>query len=80
MSEITVTVAAILYYKFERNISPFIQKITRIIPDWIRFGGSLLFFLVMMNDTLLYVALITVAFWSRKQVLQDEKEHATMSE
>ena len=79
-SEITVTVAAILYYKFEKNISPYIQKVTRIIPDWIRFGGSLLFFLVMMNDTLLYVVLITAAFWSRKQVLQDEKERATMSE
>ena len=79
-SEITVTVAAILYYKFERNISPFIQKITSRIPDWIRFGGSFLFFLVMINDTLLYVVLIAAAFWSRKQVLQDEKERATMSE
>ena len=79
-SEITVTVAAILYYKFERNISPFIQKITSRIPDWIRFGGSLLFFVVMINDTLLYVVLIAAAFWSRKQVLQDEKERATMSE
>ena len=79
-SEITVPVAAILYYKFERNISPFIQKITSRIPDWIRFGGSFLFFLVMINDTLLYVVLIAAAFWSRKQVLQDEKERATMSE
>ena len=79
-SEITVTVAAILYYKFERNISPFIQKITSKIPDWIRFGGSFLFFLVMINDTLLYVVLIAAAFWSRKQVLQDEKERATISE
>ena len=79
-SEITVTVAAILYYKFERNISPFIQKITSRIPDWIRFGGSFLFFLVMINDTLLYVVLIAAAFWSRKQVLQDEKERATISE
>ena len=79
-SEITVTVAAILYYKFERNISPFIQKITSRIPEWIRFGGSFLFFLVMINDTLLYVVLIGAAFWSRKQVLQDKKERATMSE
>ena len=79
-SEITVTVAAILYYKFERNISPFIQKITSRIPDWIRFGGSFLFFLVMINDTLLYVVLIAAAFWSRKQVLQDEKERATIKE
>ena len=79
-SEITVTVAAIFYYKFERNISPFIQKITSRIPDWIRFGGSFLFFLVMINDTLLYVVLIAAAFWSRKQVLQDEKERATISE
>ena len=79
-SEITVTVAAILYYKFEKNISPFIQKITSRIPDWIRFGGSFLFFLVMINDTLLYVVLIAAAFWSRKQVLQDEKERATINE
>ena len=32
------------------------------------------------NDTLLYAVLIGAAFWSRKQVLQDEKERATMSE
>ena len=80
MSEITVTVAAILYYKFERNISPFIQRITKRIPDTLRYGGSFLFFLVMIDDTLFYVLLIAAAFWSRKQVLQDEKERATMSE
>ena len=82
MSEITVTLAAILYFKFEKKIAPVIGRLTKRLPNWLRFGGSLIFFLVMIDDTLFYFALIALAFWSSKQVrkktvtppLQDEEE------
>ena len=82
MSEITVTLAAILYFKFEKKIAPVVGKLTKRLPNWLRFGGSVIFFLVMIDDTLFYFALIALAFWSSKQVrkktvtptLQDEEE------
>ena len=82
MSEITVTLAAILYFKFEKKIAPVIGRLTKRLPNWLRFGGSFIFFLVMIDDTLFYFALIALAFWSSKQVrkktvtppLQDEEE------
>jgi hypothetical protein len=33
MSEITVTLAAILYFKFEKKISPVVGKLTKRLPD-----------------------------------------------
>ena len=82
MSEITVTLTAILYFKFEKKIAPVVGKLTKRLPNWLRFGGSVIFFLVMIDDTLFYFALIALAFWSSKQVrkktvtptLQDEEE------
>ena len=68
MSEITVTLAAILYFKFEKKISPVVGKLTKRLPDWLRYGGSVIFFLVMIDDTIFYFALIALAFWSSKQV------------
>ena len=68
MSEITVTLTAILYFKFEKKIAPVVGKLTKRLPNWLRFGGGLIFFLVMIDDTLFYFALIALAFWSSKQV------------
>ena len=67
MSEITVTLAAILYFKFEKKIAPVVGRLTKRLPNWLRFGGGLVFFLVMIDDTLFYFALIALAFWSSKQ-------------
>ena len=82
MSEITVTIAALLYFKFEKKIRPIFGRLTKRLPDWLRYGGSIVFFLVMIDDTLFYFALIALAFWSSKLVkndsgtppLQDEME------
>ncbi|QPB08165.1 hypothetical protein PQC11_gp163 [Synechococcus phage S-H9-1] len=71
VSEITVTVAAILYFKFEKRIAPVIQKLTKRVPDFFKYGGSILFFLVMIDDTLFYGLLIALAFWSAKQVKKE---------
>tara|TARA_B100001287_G_scaffold268305_1_gene264429 strand:- start:349 stop:738 length:390 start_codon:yes stop_codon:yes gene_type:complete len=68
MSEITVTVAALLYFKFEKRIRPAIGRLTGRLPDWIRYGGSFIFFLVMIDDTLFYFALIAVGLWSSRMV------------
>ena len=68
MSEITVTLAAILYFKFENRIAPVVGKLTKRLPNWLRFGGSVIFFLVMIDDTLFYFALIALAFWSSRQI------------
>ena len=81
MSEITVTLAAILFFKFENKIRPLIAKAVTPLPDWIRYGGSIIFFLVMIDDTLFYFALIALAFWSSKQVqksLPEDQDHATI--
>ena len=71
MSEITVTLAAILYFKFENKIRPLIAKALTPLPDWLKYGGSVIFFLVMIDDTLFYFALIALAFWSAKQVKKE---------
>lgn len=76
MSEITVTLGALLYFKFEKRIRPVIEKLTSRLPDWLRYGSSIIFFLVMIDDTLFYFALIALAFWSSKQV---KKESGTPS-
>ena len=74
MSEITVTLGALLYFKFEKRIRPVIEKLTRRLPDWLRYGGSIIFFLVMIDDTLFYFALIALAFWSNKQVEKSNRD------
>ena len=71
MSEITVTLAAILFFKFENRIRPLLAKAVKPLPDWLRYGGSIIFFLVMIDDTLFYFALIALAFWSSKQVKKE---------
>ena len=72
-SEITVTLAAILYFKFEKRIAPVFQKLTKRLPDWLRYGGSIIFFLVMIDDTIFYFALMALAFWSSRQVKKLEE-------
>lgn len=68
MSEITVTVAALLYFKYEKFFRSVIGRLTSRVPDWLRYGGSILFFLVMIDDTLFYVTFIVLAFWSTRMV------------
>ena len=76
-SEITVTIAWILYFKFESKIAPQIQKVTKRLPDYLRYGGSVVFFLVMIDDTLFYAALIIAAFYCTKEARKLKKEEQT---
>ena len=79
MSEITVTLGAILYFKFENKVRPVIGRLTNRLPDWLKYGGSIVFFLVMIDDTLFYFALIAMAFWCSRQ-LPKHRDHATIDE
>ena len=63
MSEIVVTLGAILYFKYETKVRPVIGRLTKRLPDWLTYGGSVLFFLVMIDDTLFYVVLFILAIW-----------------
>jgi len=71
MSEIVVTLGAILYFKFEKKISPVIGRLTERLPNWITYGGSVIFFLVMIDDTLFYVVLFIMAIWGASKVSKE---------
>ena len=68
MSEITVTLGAFLYFKYESKVRPVIGKLTNRLPDWLKYGGSIIFFLVMIDDTLFYAIIILAALWTGRQV------------
>ena len=76
-SEYFVTLLAPFYFIFEVPIRSAIGKVP--LPPWLIWGGSLVFFLVMMDDTLLYFALIALAFWCSRQ-LPKHRDHATIDE
>ena len=80
MSEITVTLAAILYFKFENKIRPLIAKALTPLPDWLKYGGSVIFFLVMLDDTPAYASIILLAFWSNRQMKKHGKDINTLEE
>ncbi len=66
-SEFVVTAFILLYFKFENVFRKFGGKITSVLPEWLRIGGSIIFFLVMLDDTLMYLSVIGVAYWSSRQ-------------
>ena len=66
-SEFVVTAFILLYFKFENVFRKFGSKITSVLPEWLRIGGSFIFFVVMLNDTLMYLTVIGVADWSSRQ-------------
>ena len=57
-SEFVVTALILLYLKFEGFFRKLASSITSRLPDWIRIGGSVIFFLVMLDDTLMYATVI----------------------
>ena len=71
MSEIIVTLGAILYFKFENKVGPVIGRLTKRLPNWLTYGGSFIFFLVMIDDTLFYVVLFIMALWGASKVSKE---------
>ena len=79
MSEITVTLSAILYFKYENKVRPVIARLTDKLPPWLTYGGSIIFFLVMIDDTIFYIVCISMAFWCGRQ-LPKHRDHATIDQ
>ena len=50
-SEYVITLLIVLYFKFEAQFRKWGARLMKPFPEWIRFGGSTLFFLVMLDDT-----------------------------
>ena len=76
-SEFVVTALILLYFKFEKFFRKVGEGIAHVLPEWLRMGGSIIFFLVMLDDTLMYLTVIGIAYWSNKQAkkLKDKEEN-----
>ncbi|BCV00717.1 MAG: hypothetical protein CM15mV36_2070 [Caudoviricetes sp.] len=61
-SEFVVTALILLYFKFEAQFRKIVAKLVKPFPEWVRIGGSTIFFLVMLDDTIAYLTIIAVAF------------------
>ena len=72
-SEFVITALIILYFKFEAQFRRIGGRLIKPFPEWIRFGGSTIFFLVMLDDTLTYLSIIAVGSWTNRQ-LKKQKE------
>ena len=72
-SEYVITLLIVLYFKFEAQFRKWGGRIIKPFPEWIRFVGSTIFFLVMLDDTLAYLSIIAVGIWTNRQ-LKKEKE------
>ena len=72
-SEFVITALIILYFKFEAQFRRIGGRLIKPFPEWIRFGGSTIFFLVMLDDTLTYLSIIAVGIWTNRQ-LKKQKE------
>ena len=73
-SEFVVTLLALGYFKFEDQYRNIFGKILSPIPDIIKYGSSVIFFLVIMNDTLFYAAIILAALWSAREAKRIKEE------
>ena len=67
-SEFVITILALGYFKFEQTYRKLFGKIISPLPDVIKYGVSVIFFLVMLDDTIFYAAIILGALWTTKQV------------
>ena len=67
-SEFVITALIILYFKFEGTFRKIGGRLIKPFPEWIRFGGATIFFLVMLDDTLAYLSIIAVGIWTNRQL------------
>ena len=73
-SEFVITALIILYFKFEGAFRRIGGRLIKPFPEWIRFGGSTIFFLVMLDDTLTYLSIIAVGIWSSRELKKRNKK------
>ena len=73
-SEFVITALIILYFKFEGAFRRIGRRLIRPFPEWVRFGGSTIFFLVMLDDTLTYLSIIAIGIWSNRELKKRNKK------
>ena len=73
-SEFVVTLIALGYFKFEQQYRKVFGKIVTPLPFIIKYGASVIFFLVMLDDTLFYGAIILAALWSAREAKRIKEE------
>jgi len=73
-SEFVVTLLALGYFKFEQTYRKLFGKVISPLPNIIKYGASVIFFLVMLDDTIFYAAIILGALWTNKQVKKIKEE------
>jgi len=73
-SEFVVTLFFLLYFKFEDTYRYIFSRIIAPLPDIIKYGGSVIFFLTMLDDTLFYAIIILTALWTSKGIKKLEKD------
>ena len=73
-SEFVITALIILYFKFEGTFRRWGTRLIRPFPEWIRIGGSTIFFLVMLDDTLAYLSIIAIGIWSNRELKKRNKK------
>lgn len=67
-SEVVVTALIIFYFtKGEKLLRKGYNLVTKKLPEWVTVGGSVIFFLVMLDDTLMYLAVLAIAYYSNKK-------------
>ena len=74
-SEILITALIIFYFtKGEKLLRKGYNLVTKKLPEWVTVGGSVIFFLVMLNDTLMYISILAIAYYSTRKAkqLQDD--------
>ena len=76
-SEFVVTLTAPLYFIFEVPIRSALGKLS--LPPWLTYGGSVIFFLVMIDDTLFYLVIMGLCLWTAMRLPKD-RDHATIDE
>ena len=72
-SEYVVTALIFAYFQFESQFRKIGARLIKPFPEWIRVGGGIIFFLVMLDDTIAYLSVIGVAMWSNRELKRREK-------
>ena len=73
-SEFVITLLLLGYFKFEQQYRKVFGTIVAPLPFIIKYGASVIFFLVMLDDTLFYGAIILAALWSAREAKKIKEE------
>ena len=73
-SEYVVTALIFAYFQFESQFRKIGSRLIKPFPEWMRVGGGIIFFLVMLDDTIAYLSVLGVAMWSNRELKRREKE------